>query len=93
MEESSLMRYAVTLTEMRVLGKKGTKSLATARKNAVHAARVLDVEQYGHLVQVWNDRSPAYRRSVTEYCHAKGHAWRKGPFSRVCIRCCATGGA
>jgi hypothetical protein len=92
MERSHLSRFAVSLDEMPILGRKGTESLQVARKNAVLAARKLDVEQYGYLVTAWNDASRPYRRRVTAYCHAKGHAWRDGPFGDVCVRCCATGG-
>lgn len=91
MEGSHLKRRGVSLDEMADLGRRGTEALLIARKNSVLAAKKLDVEQYGYLVQAWNEASRSYRERVTAFCHAKGHAWRDGPFAPVCIRCCATG--
>jgi hypothetical protein len=91
MEGSYLSRYGVSLDEMPALGRKGTEALILSRRNAVLASKKLDIEQYGWLVTQWNEKPRVYRMRVTEHCHAKGHAWRKGPFADVCIRCCATG--
>lgn len=91
MEGLHLKRRQVSLEEMSVLGKKGTEALMVARRNSVLAAKKLDVEQYGYLVQMWNEATTRHRERVTAFCHARGHSWREGPFSQVCIRCCATG--
>ncbi len=78
---------------MPTLGRKGTQALLLSRRNAVLAAKKLDVEQYGFLVTMWNESPRTHRVRVTDYCHAKGHAWREGPFGQICVRCCATGEA
>lgn len=54
---------------------------------------VIPFDRFSAMIDYWNHRSPAERKSLAAECVTKGHKYRETPYSDdtcrqyVCVRC------
>ena len=90
MEHGAVGRFRVDFAQaMSCRSEAEYRALVRRTRNSALPHRVMDVEQFGYLVEEWNALFPHERTRRRSYCLRTRHRWVKGPWpgTRVCTRC------